>query len=85
MVKFEPGIDRDSGYTLFTLIYFTSHLRLAKKIENRPNSQKDFPLFRHAAQKTEFLKRLGITHILNAAEGTRARTVNTGKVILILA
>jgi len=34
---------------------------------------------RHAAQKTEFLKRLGITHILNAAEGTRARTVNTGK------
>jgi len=34
---------------------------------------------RHAAQKTEFLKRLGITHILNAAQGTRARTVNTGK------
>jgi protein-tyrosine phosphatase len=34
---------------------------------------------RHAAQKTDFLKRVGITHILNAAEGTRVRTVNTGK------
>ena len=36
---------------------------------------------RGAARNTFYLKRLGVTHVLNTAEGNRNGTVNTNQVI----
>ena len=37
-------------------------------------------VFRGAARNTFYLKRLGVTHVLNTAEGNRNGTVNTNQV-----
>ena len=46
--------------------------------------RNDLLLCRGAARNTFYLKRLGVTHVLNTAEGNRNGTVNTNQVVSVV-